>query len=211
MCPNYLRDSATFILTFTHYVIGISQILVEVDLHQRYTELVKQLEDCIAFLLFFLSSSARMSGDTKLSVFITEAMLVSPATWAEVTSSSIDKEVCLKHLKSLVTGLDERQHGGEFYKLKSQYKEKLSPEQIEQLRVCVPHSDNTPLLLDTLREMIAMLSSGPLATNPDLKSNLYNVGDGYDLSTMRWFTQYFPESISIRAVYHTYVALKSLS
>ena len=181
------------------------------DLHQRYTELVTQLEDCIAFLLFFLSSSARMSGDTKLSSFITEAMLVSPVAWAAVSSNSIDKEVCLKHLKSLVNGLDERQHGGEFYKLKTQYKEKLTVDQMEQLRVCVQHAENLPLLLDTLREMMEMLSSGPIATNPDLKSNLYNVGDGYDLSTMRWFTSHFPETISIRAVYHTYLTLKSIS
>jgi hypothetical protein len=187
----------------------LDQIMVEVDLDLRYLRLMKQLEDCVAFLNSFLSSTSSMNGETKLCSFIVEAMLVSPQAWKEISCASIDREVCLKHIKSLITGMDERQNGGEFYKLDSKYREQLSPEHVELLKLLVHKADNITLVLQALKDMMDMLSS-PLYTAPSLKANLYYVGSGDELAGCAWYDQYFPESIGIENILETFRAINNM-
>jgi hypothetical protein len=183
--------------------------MVEVDLDHRYQRLTKQLEDCVAFLTFFLSSTSRMNGDTKLSAFIQEAMLVSTDVWREVSCATIDREVCLRHLKSLINGMDERQNGGEFYKLDAKYREPLPQDGADALREFVKRAEDVGLVTEVLKEMMDMLSS-PMSTAPSVKENLYYVGRGDELYGCAWYESHFPSTIRIESILETYRTIKSL-
>jgi hypothetical protein len=180
--------------------------MVEIDLDHRYVRLTQQLEDCVAFLSFFLGSTSRMSGDTKLSSFIQEAMLVSPEFWREVSCPTIDREVYLRHLKSLINGMDERQNGA-FHKLDMKYRAPLGSQFIEPLKNFVKRAENLPLVLEALVDMMSILTS-PMATYPTVKDNLpERLGDLYDCD---WYMNFFPADIPVEAILETYKALKSM-
>jgi hypothetical protein len=186
----------------------LDQIMVEVDLDHRYVRLTTQLEDCVAFLSFFLSSTSRMNGDTKLCTFIVEAMLVGADVWKEISCASVDREVCLKHLKSLISGMDERQNGA-FHKLNDKYRAPLPKEHLEALKGFVKQAADVGLVVEVMRDMMDMLTS-PMSTAPELKNNLYNIGRGDELYDMEWYVEGFPDDIKVESILEAYKAIKSM-
>lgn len=183
----------------------LDQIMTEVDTDDRYTRLMTQLEDCVAFLTFFLSSTSRMNGDTKLSTFIVDAMLVAPEVWREVSCATIDREVLLKHLKSLLTGMDERQNGA-FHSLDDKYRKPLSAQGVEALKQFLKKAGDMSLLLETMKDLMLLFVS-PMATAATLKENL--IAREMDLADCDWFVEYFPsEQVPIECMLEAYKVLK---
>ncbi|CAK9251647.1 unnamed protein product [Sphagnum jensenii] len=67
----------------------LDQIWREVDTEDRLTMLTSQLEDCVAFIST-AGSKSQISGDTKLTSFLIEILMIDPAKWAEIGCPTIN-------------------------------------------------------------------------------------------------------------------------
>jgi hypothetical protein len=102
----------------------------------------------------------------------------------EMSCPTITSAVCLKHIKVLMNGLYERQHGGDAFHdlgtkesrsnlrltfitslqcfVDAKYREPLTQAQIEALRKCAQAAKDLPLLVNTLYDFLLMLKGETL-------------------------------------------------
>lgn len=86
-----------------------AQICLEIDTLPRRAALSAQIENCIVFIA---SSAGLMDGEMKMNTFMLDILQLDSATWQSVSGPTLERTVCLKHLKSLHQGLQRRRDGG---------------------------------------------------------------------------------------------------
>ena len=71
--------------------------------------MVSQLEDCINFIISIGGANVKgISGETLLSAYVTDVLLVRPEHWNEVSTATIRQQVHLKHLQALFVLLEDQ-------------------------------------------------------------------------------------------------------
>jgi hypothetical protein len=151
-----------------------------------------------------------MSGDTKLCAFILDILMIDSTKWTEVSCPTLNTSVCLKHLKSVMNGLYERQHGGNaFHDLAEKFKKPLTSIQVDSLKRCGQRAKDLTILVNTLKDFLLKLQESSLVFEEYIKFNLPYIGDGL-LDGCDWFEEFFPADLKLESTYETYLLLKGL-
>ena len=180
----------------------IDQLLDEVDLHDRYTQLMRMLDACVSFLLFFVgSSSTYIHPNTPLRTIVLDAMMLPEHEWNCVAGPTLNKHVCLKHIKSMRTGLDRRQHGGAFSTLDAQYRTGTLTEE-EQAALSPFRTVKT--VTNTVQDMLQYLCTHPVL-DMCMKNNLVYMND--DLHDDPVYQSTFPASVTVASAWAVYTYL----
>jgi hypothetical protein len=185
----------------------LDQLWIEIDTEHRLSLLMTQLEDCVSFISS-ASGRSQINGDTKLSSFLTDVLMIDSQKWADISCPTMITYVCLKHIKSVINGLNERKHGGNlFYNLPAKFKKSLTTEQTNRLIQCVKHAKDLKILVNALHDLLMKLNESGLTFEEFIFYNLPYVGDG-QLDGCDWYQEWFPKDLTLDYTYETYYLLK---
>lgn len=186
----------------------LDQIWNEVDTVHRLALLTTQLEDSVAFIS---SSTGRtqINGDTKLNAFIQEILMIDASKWGDISCATLNTSVQLRHLKSLMHGLQEKASGDLFGTLDRKFKKPLSPQDRETCLKCGRNAKDLNILVNTLKEFLLKLMEVGLSFDPYIKKNLQYVGDGR-LADYDWFIEEFPEDLKNENALEVYQLFKTM-
>jgi hypothetical protein len=187
----------------------LDQIWEEIDTETRLLMLEQQLEECVAFI-GSAGSAGRLNGDTKLASFVLDTLLIDESRWAEMACPTVTNAVCLRHIKAVINGINERKNSGDvFHDLPSMYREELSEAQLEALRKCAQSAGNLQMLVTALFDFIMMLKTASYNFDAYIFANLFDIGDG-SLYDEQWYHDSFPRDIMNTQSYATYTALRGM-
>lgn len=188
----------------------LDQIWTEIDTEDRLTRVLTQLEDCVAFIASSAGTGVQLSGDTKLSSFVLDVLMVNERKWMDAATTAINTSVHLKHLKSLSTGLHERRMGGNIFKdLSEKFKKRLSDVHKNALLECLRAAGSeTQLLANALRTFLLKLMQSGLSFDAYLYYNLLYVDESV-LDECSWYEMHFPKDVSIEYTWEVFLLLES--
>ncbi len=214
------------------------QLWNEIDTEHRYLLLQSQLEDCISFISSVGGGDRVLSGDTKLSSFILDLMLIDPAKWMEMSTATLVNAVYLRHIKSVVEGLKDRQRGSDgLEEVDAKYRQPLTASQVEALRRCVTGATTATTFSSSSSSSSSSVAAGsavavaPVDSNAstlllravkDLLKKLMDTSFGFsdvmcenlpylgggDLADCEWFDELFPKDLRLKHAFATYTFLK---
>lgn len=186
----------------------LDQIWEEVDTEDRLSRVLMQLDDCVAFIASSSGTGVQLSGDTKLSSFALEVLMVDEQKWLSVATTAMNTSVQLKHIRSLMTGLHERRMEGNVFKeLSEKFKKSLSPQHKKALQSCMKHAGSQGIILvAAMRAFLLKLMQSGLSFDTYLYYNLLYVDDS-DLDECSWFSTYFPKDLTIEYAWETFLVL----
>lgn len=191
----------------------VDQIWTEIDTEQRLILMSSLLQDSVTFVSSTNDKSGMpgINGDVKFHLFLKDVMLIDDEKLDAIDCSTLQSSVCMKHLKSLMYGLVERQHDGNlFYRLQDKYKLQLKPSELELLDKFVATSSKDLLIVVKCLEdfLLKLQDSGSgYSFCPELFENLLYVRDGV-LADMDLVTSSFPQDLKVELAMETYYYLK---
>jgi hypothetical protein len=171
----------------------LTMISNEIDTGQQLAQLLKQLAVCISFVLSVGGSRVRaVAGDTLLSSYMTNVLLMPQAEWDAMSTRTINQHVCLCHLVSIYMSLEEQLNGSPLESVCAEYRVPLPHELCAHLKL-LAHQLQCDLLIPLLRDlMVAQLCTTQWPAKSSLKEYLIAFADE-DLEAMTWFDSYFPD------------------
>ena len=187
----------------------IDQLWTEIDTQQRLTLLTGLIQDVITFISTTNSNAGLTSlhGDVKFHSILSDVLLIDADKIAAVSCTTLKTSVCIKHLKSLMYGLVERQHDGDlFHQLAEKFKTKLSPAHQDKLNKFVTScSKDLNCVVECLKDFLVKLqdSGNSLYYFPELYENLLYVRDGV-LTERPWVSESFPSDLSVEYALDTF-------
>ena len=170
--------------------------------------MTSQLEDCVSFINS-VGGISEFSGDTRLSAFVVDIMLIDAKEWEKVDCQSL-APMCLKHLDSILQGLLERASGGDvFSNLALTFKEPLSVAATEALKACAKGASDLGLLVGGLKDVLLFaLDPSPNLANYSLyECLLLRCDELYDHS---WFSELFPRDLNCAHAHASFTLLKNM-
>ena len=142
----------------------------------------------------------------RLRDFALRALLLPAAVWAEASTPTIEQQVCLCHLQSLLLALEDGGLGRKPEEdVHPKYREALPPGMAEALAApALRPSELLPALHDLMRDQ---LGSPTWPEAASLKTYLQYASEA-DLEEQDWYAAGFPEELELRHTVATFLLLK---
>jgi len=193
----------------------LDTIWAEVDAEFRLSRLLTQLEDIIRFVGGMSPSawgksgkSGGGSGATRVEVFALQTLLLSPESWAELTTPTLSSSVTLAQLGALYTGLDERANGDPIDRTDPRYREEVPEGLLMELQVALGVTEfDGDVLRAAMHDLLAeQLVEPNFPADASLKQYL-GFASQVDLDDEDWFVGGFPDGLELRHAFHAFKAL----
>jgi hypothetical protein len=172
------------------------------------------IQDVITFISTTNANAGltSLNADVKFHTILSDVLLIDVDKIAAISCTTLKTSVCLKHLKSLMYGLVERQHGGDlFHQLPAKYKKPILQAQQDLLHKFVSKCPkDLSCVVDCLKDFLVKLqdSGGSgLYLCAELYENLLYVHDGV-LTEREWVAESFPQELPVECALETFNYLK---
>ena len=182
----------------------------EVDTQNCSLRLMQILEICIQFIVSLGSSSnSTFDGSTSLSSFVLNTVHISQDEWDEIGTTTIKKQICLKHIEALYLLLESQLNCNPMDDVLDVYCVHLTPELETSLLNAIPKLDFSVLLSELRNMLINQLTTTTVEISPEtsLKEVL---GTWLLLNEEPWF-EHFPEGLNVAHIKEVYLLLSSHS
>jgi len=194
--------------------VVLDTIEEELNTQNRLVLLMQQLEVCIAFIVSVGPSSVRnLNGSTPLSSYVVETLHIPQEEWETISTPTIRRNVCLRHLQALYVNLEEKLYGDPVEDVLEVFCDPLSSDEEATLRLAAENL-RLDVVLPVFRTfLLQQLTSSGLEPHCNLKEYLeYASEQSADLSfeDEDWWI-HFPDSLALRCAKSTFRLLQQFA